>query len=82
MKVINVKAGREDSGNDTIKMPFKTPVKHISLVVSLNIRVNRCMTGKIVSFYERNKAVAYKREQIKLFSKYKAKSYISHTSRA
>ena len=61
MKDINVKAGIE-KGNDTFKMPLKTPDTHITLVITLNIRVNRCMTGKMVSFYERNKAVAYKRE--------------------
>ena len=76
MKVIDVKAGIEE-GKDTFKMPLKTPDKHTTLVITLNIRVNRCMTGKMVSFYERNKAVAYKRELVKLFSKYKAIPYIS-----
>ena len=62
MKVIDVKAGIQE-GNDTFKMPLKTPDKHTrTLVITLNIRVNRCMTGKMVSFYERNKAVANKRE--------------------
>ena len=63
MKVIDVKAGIEE-GKDTFKMPLKTPEKHTTLVITLNIRVNRCMTGKMVSFYERNKAVAYKRELV------------------
>ena len=82
MTVIDVKAGIEDSGNDTFKMPLRTPDKRRTPVVTLNIRVNRCITGKMVSFYKRNKAVAYKRELVKLFSKYKAKPYLSKTSRA
>ena len=76
MKVIDVKAGIKE-GKDTFKMSLKTPEKHTTLVTTLNIRVNRCMTGKMVSFYEKkNKAVAYKRELVKLFSKYKAIPYI------
>ena len=57
MKVIDVKTGIEDSGNDTFKVPHKTPGKHTTLVVTLNIRMNRCMTSKMVGFYEGNKAV-------------------------
>ena len=79
MKVIDVKAGIEE-GKDTFKMPLKTSDKHTTLVITLNIRVNRCMTGNMVSFYERNKAVAYKRELVKLFSKYKAMPYHTYPS--
>ena len=36
MKVIDVKAGIEE-GKDTFKMPLKTPEKHTTLVITLNM---------------------------------------------
>ena len=74
MRVIDVKAGIEDSGNDTFKMPHTRQTYNTSRHITVNIRMNRCMTSKMVGFYERNKAVAI-RELVKLFGKYKVKPY-------